>query len=526
MRPIQNKISALLKTPHTAAFAAGALAVLAFAPFALSPIAILSLATLFWLWSSASPKQAFQLGWLFGVGLLGFGVSWLHISIDKFGGVGFALAVIITLLFVLALGLFFGLAGWFCAKIGPTHSTVRLLVIYPAIWVLVEWVRGWFLGGFPWLSLGYAQLDTSLQGFAPVLGVFGVSWVVALLAGSLVLVLKGLPLPLIVRSELDASPGVLRPVLLIVLMSSIWLLGGLLESHSWTEEAGKPLKVSMIQANIPQELKWKPEQFEPTIDLYVGLTKANWESDLIIWPETAIPAFFHQVEQELLNPLEAEAKANNTDLLIGIAVHNRDDKRYFNAMVSLGQQRDAYYKRHLVPFGEFLPLKWLLDPLITFLKIPMSDFSAGEKDKSLLHVAGYPAGISICYEDAFGEEVIQSLPDAAFLINASNDAWFGDSLAPHQHLEIARMRALETERYLLRATNTGVSAVIGPHGEIQGLSPAFKTDVLTRDITPLRGMTPYARVGNWGIVSIALLLLGIGIVLTRRGNTNTKTSII
>lgn len=506
--------------PGWLAFVAGSLAVLGFAPFSLSFVVPCSLALLFWLWLGATPRQALRLGWLYGLGLMGWGVSWLHISIDQFGNVGLMLALLITLLFVAVIALYYGLAGWLCARLAGGQVPLRLLLCYPAVWVLLEWMRGWFLSGFPWLAFGYSQLESPLQGFAPLLGVYGVSWVVALSAGLLLLLLMGLftlPAAVTGRAKVPAlrGLGIKGGGLSILGLALLWVGGGLLHAHDWTRSAGDPLRVSLIQGNIPQESKWRPEQFRPTLDLYTRLTREHWSSDLIIWPETAVPAFAHQVDEGFLTPLANEARAQGADLLLGIAVRHGDG-RYFNAMASLGSSRDAYYKRHLVPFGEFLPLKWLLHPLIDLLRIPMSDFSAGEPAKNLLQLAGYPAGISICYEDAFGEEVIRSMPDAAFLVNASNDAWFGDSLAPHQHLEIARMRALESGRYLLRATNTGVSAVIDPRGMIAGLSPAFEQDVLTQEILPMVGMTPYARLGNAAIVSFLVLMLGLAAVFCWR----------
>ncbi len=457
-----------------------------------------------------------MLGWWFGLGLMGFGVSWLHISIDQFGGIGLPLAMIITLLFVAIIALFFGVAGWLGARLRGSSDSVHLLITLPAVWTLTEWVRGWFLTGFPWLSMGYSQLDSPLQGMAPIAGIFGVSWLVALTAALITLICSQLMAP-------ARSKTLFKPLLGIGGIIIIWSVAGLLDDHLWTEPAGEPIKVTLIQGNIPQELKWEPSQFGPTMRLYTSLTRANWSSDLIIWPETAIPAFYHRVKDDLLDPLEAEARSNSTDLLVGIVLQSTEDSSYFNAMVSLGKERDSYSKRHLVPFGEFLPLKWLLNPLIDFLQIPMSDFSAGDEDKTVLNLAGYPAGISICYEDAFGEEVIQALPAAAFLINASNDAWFGDSLAPHQHLEIARMRALESGRYLLRATNTGISAIIGPGGEIQEVSAAFKKAVLTRKIIPMQGMTPYASIGNWGIVSALLALLLASFLFHTHGQSRSES---
>lgn len=475
------------------AFVSGAMTVASFAPFSLYLLALSGPALLFLLWLYASPRQAFFLGWAYGSGLLGFGVFWMHISIDKFGNVGTLLAIFITLLFVVSVALLYGLVGWCAGYMAKRYGPVLALVLFfPLIWVVGEWLRGWLFTGFPWLVLGYSQINSPLAGYAPLAGVYGVSWMLLLSAAFLLLLFKG--------------KGYLRAIALAAVLL-IWGVAIPLKDVQWTQPAGEPIKVSMIQANIEQEAKWKPENRRATLKLYTDLTRANWESDLIIWPETAVPAFAHLIEESLLQPLSTEAVEQGSELLIGIPVWNPESGQFYNAMISLGAIRDSYYKRHLVPFGEFMPLKFLLRPLIDWLQIPMSDFTPGEKERPLLQVAGYSAGISICYEDVFGEEVIQAMPQAAFLINASNDAWFGDSLAPPQHLEIARMRSLETGRYMLRSTNTGISALIGPQGELLAQSPAFEQHVLSGEIIPMSGSTPYAVVGNWLVVSFALLLL-------------------
>jgi apolipoprotein N-acyltransferase len=225
------------------------------------------------------------------------------------------------------------------------------------------------------------------------------------------------------------------------------------------------------------------------------------------------------VDESFLKPLGELAGKHGSEMLLGIPVLEPETGRYYNAMLTLGGERASYYKRHLVPFGEYLPLKGLLGPVLDWLTIPMSDFSGGDRgEKPLVPLLGHRVGVSICYEDAFGEEVVEALPEAAFLVNASNDAWFGDSLAPHQHLQIARMRARETERYLLRSTNTGISAIIGPRGELLGRSPPFTEDVLSGEIVPLQGVTPYARVGNYGVVLLAVISLGLGLWLGRDGD--------
>ena len=486
------------------AFGAGAATVSAFAPFSLYPLAILGPLLLFLLWLNSTPLQAFREGWFFGLGLLGFGVFWLRISIDQFGNLGTLTAILITLAFITIIATYYGLVGWFAVRFSARIQ--QQLILFSSFWVFFEWIRGWFLTGFPWLALGYSQIDSPLGALAPLIGVYGVSLAVTTSSALLVWCLQGS-----IRQLLVASGGLIL----------IWGMGYLLQGHQWTHPAGEPIRVSMIQGNVAQHLKWKKDSFVPTLELYARLTRDNWQSDLIIWPETAVPAFAHQVERSFLQPMEEQAMKHKRVLLIGIPIWQQEENRYFNAMLVLGEdtptgERQAYYKRHLVPFGEFMPLQSLLRPLIDWLQIPMSDFSAGESTKPLLQMAGYAAGISICYEDAFGEEVIEALPEAAFLINASNDAWFGDSLAPHQHLEIARMRALESGRYLLRSTNTGISALISADGEIVKRSPAFQQHVLSGDIIPLTGLTPYARFGNWLTISVISIVLLVLILVNRR----------
>ncbi|HIE55233.1 MAG TPA: apolipoprotein N-acyltransferase, partial [Chromatiaceae bacterium] len=457
------------------AFLAGAVGVLAFAPFAHGWIAPLSVAVLLWLWQRASANHAFLLGWAWGIGFMGFGVFWLHHSIAQFGGVNLPLAVIITLLFAACLALFYGLTGWLVNRfLAPGWRS--LLLAYPAAWVLLEWTRSWLFTGFTWLSLGYSQLDTPLAGYAPLLGLHGVSLLVVLSAS---LLLRGRPLWL-------------------VLLSLLWAGGWQLQQLDWSRPSGKPFAVALVQPNIPQAIKWRPEQFQPTVSLLMEFTRKSADAKLVIWPETAVPAFADQVEERLLGPMHRLLREEGRTLLLGIAVRNKQEGRYYNALISLGASgRAHYYKRHLVPFGEYMPLKPLLGPLIEVLAIPMSDFSPGDHGSPLLELAGHPAGLSICYEDTFGREVAEALPEAEFLVNVSNDAWFGDSLAPHQHLEMARMRALETGRWLLRATNTGISAIIDDSGRVRVILAQFRKGMVRGAVEPRQGITFYSRWGDW-----------------------------
>lgn len=471
---------------------AGASLPLAFAPFGWYPLAVLALTLLFALWQSSSPRQAFRRGWLFGLGMFGVGASWVYVSIHHFGNIVPAVAAAVTILFVVILAFYPGLLGYLLARLFPRPGPGTLLIVFPAAWVLAEWTRGWFLTGFPWLNLGYSQIDGPLSGIAPLLGVYGVSWATALSA-ALLLVIPSLR-------------GVWRPraVLgLVLLWGSAWLLGQV----GWVQPQGSEVRVSLVQGNIMQDMKWNPDQLQPTMDLYRRLTQAHWDSDLVIWPETAVPDFYHRVAEGFLADVAAEARANHTDLLMGIPVYDFATERYYNSVLSLGSREGFYYKHHLVPLGEFFPLRSVLSAVQGFFEVPMSDFSSGALGQPPLQAASLRIGASICYEAAFGEEIIHSLPAADLLVNVSNDAWFGDSLAPHQHLQMARMRALEGGRYLLRATNTGISAIIDPHGKLVATSPRFQAHVLTGTVRAMHGVTPYVVYGNVPVV------LGLGILI-------------
>jgi len=473
-----------------AVVAAGGAAVLGFAPFSIFPLPILALALLADLTYRLTPRRAFVAGWDFGLGLLGFGVAWIRISLNQFGNLNAPLAWVLTLLFVAAMALYFGAVGWLARRLRSDRPWVHFVLVFPSLWVLVEWLRGWFLTGFPWLAMGYSQIDSPLAGYAPLLGVYGLSWLVALSGGLLVLLFR--------------VPTWQRLIALGV-VGLIWLGGLGLRTLSWTEPLGEPMRASLIQANIPQSVKWDPETRLPTLRAYLDLTQQSWDSRVIVWPETAVPDFQHRMEEGLLVPLAEKTAEEHAELITGIPVMDRETQRYYNAVVSLGSIRDHYFKRHLVPFGEFLPLKDWLGPLVRLFEVPMSDFSAGSAARPLLRVNGYEVGVSICYEDVFPEEVIEALPDAAYLVNVSNDGWFGDSLAPYQHLEIARMRALETQRYLLRATNTGVSAIIGPDGRVRESLPLDRRGVVSGSIQRVQGTTPFGRWGNLPVVLGCLL---------------------
>ncbi|MFW5449973.1 MAG: apolipoprotein N-acyltransferase [Methylophagaceae bacterium] len=474
---------------HVVALLAGLLLPLSFSPFHYYPLAVLSLALLFISWQNCSPQQAAVRGFLFGLGFFGLGVSWVYVAIHDFGQSGIVLATLLTGLFVGFLASYIAGMGFFVKKLsGKLFSTTDYLLLLPVAWLLFEWFKAWFLTGFPWLELGVGQIDGPLGGYTAIIGALGVSLLTAFLAGLL-----------LVSWQLRKG----WPIALILL---IGLSGFALKSVTWTQTKGDTLRVSIIQGNIPQAIKWKSEQLFKTLALYQARTEQHWDSDLIVWPENAVPVFHHQVKELYLDPLAVQAQANKTDILLGLPVQDLASGGYFNSILSLGSQEGFYHKTHLVPFGDYVPLAWLRG-LIAFFDLPMSDFQSGPASQPLLQVAGQKVGLSICYEDVFSSKILQVLPEASLLINATNNAWYGDSFAPHQHLQISQNRALETGRSIIRSTTNGISALIDHKGKLASTTQQFEEAVLTGNVQPRQGSTPYVSWGQWPLWILSLFML-------------------
>jgi apolipoprotein N-acyltransferase len=473
----------------------GAATVAGFAPIGLAPLPFFSAAGLLWLWqSAATPRRAAALGFAFGMGLFLAGASWVYISLHQFGAMPAPLAAIATLLFCAILALYPAIAGYLQARF-ERPLAIRQMLLIPALWVLGEWLRGWIFTGFPWLALGYSQAASPLAGYAPLAGVFGLSWLVWLCAGLLLALLRA-------RGRMAAFAG----------LALVFGTGYGLKQFEWTLPQGAPVTVSLLQGNIPQEMKWDEARFASTVQLYQRLAQSS-PAQLTILPETAIPRFLDRLDPELLRALAQTAGAHGGDLIMGLPVRDAAG-RYHNSVLSLGvSPTQRYDKIHLVPFGEFIPpgFGWVL----SILKIPLSDFFRGSTTQAPLALAGQKVAVNICYEDAFGEEIIRFLPEATLLVNVSNVAWFGDSLAPHQHLQIAQLRALETGRTMLRATNSGMTAIIDHRGNITAALPAFTQGVLQGTAQGRSGATPYVRWGNAPV--IALALLACALLMLRQG---------
>ncbi len=492
---------------------AGALNVFTFAPVGWWPLQIITLALLFHLILQApSIKSAWLTGWSYGFAWSACGVYWLYISMHQYGGMPAAMAALAVALLAMLLGAFFAaatsIAAWFQQR-RQTSRTILLIVVFPALWMLSEWLRGWVLTGFPWVTSGYAHTASPLAGYAPLIGVYGLGWLAALLAACLVLL-----------------PTKRSAIVLIVVILAV---GFGLKSISWTTPQGEPISVRLLQGNVPQEIKFDDEQTNVTLTLYEDMIRAA-PADLIATPETAFPLLAHQLPADYLPRLAEFATASNSHLAIGIAVSD-GPQQYANSVIGIAPvaasratpQLYRYNKHHLVPFGEFIPFgfRWFVD----MMHIPLGDFTRGAALQAPFAVKDQWILPNICYEDLFGEEIANQLrtaaandkPVATMLLNVSNIAWFGDSIALPQHLQISQMRAIETGRTILRATNTGTTAVIDPSGHVVAQLKPFERGVLTASAQGYSGITPYVFFGNTFIVLLAFALL---IAVWRRARRN------
>jgi apolipoprotein N-acyltransferase len=494
------------------ALVAGALNVFAFAPFGIWPLQIATLSLVFWLaMREPSPKHSACIGGLYGFGWSVAGVHWLYVSMHQYGGLPAWMSVLAVALLGVVLGAFAAMAmasGTWLKQRWALAPAVVLLLVFPAVWTLFEWARGWVLTGFPWVTSGYAHTAGPLAGFAPVIGVYGLAWLSAVVAGCIVLV------------RMNKLAGALAVAILVA--------GFGLKTISWTEANGQPISVRLLQGNVPQEMKFAQERIEATLSLYHDMIRTA-PADLIATPETAIPLLSSQLPPDYLERLNSYARESNSHLVLGIPVTD-GPRRYANSVLGFAPGPAAkpyrYDKHHLVPFGEFIPLgaRWFVE----MMNIPLGDFTSGGLLQAPFAVKDQWVLPNICYEDLFGEEIAAQLaasyfsgmPQATLLLNVSNIAWFGDSIALPQHLQVSQMRSLETGRPMLRATNTGATAIINPKGEVTAQLPPFERGTLTATVQGYKGLTPYALAGNKLIVALAFLALGGAWLLSRRKSHN------
>lgn len=494
---------------HLIALGAGALTPLALAPFAIWPLALLSIALFYLGLRELTPRQAALRGWCYGVALYLAGSGWIYVSIHDYGAASPLLAGGLTLAFCAAVALFFALPAWLWARyLRRPRPGVAEALAFAALWLAQEAFRGWFLTGFPWLYAGYSQLDGPLRGLAPLGGVWLLSFVLALTAALLCNLLQ------LRRQHLALASG-------LTLLLGPWLLAQALNEHAWTHAKGEPLRVAAIQGNVEQNLKWDPDALEAQLALYRDMTLASPPAELIVWPETAVPVLKEYAEGYLA-VMARIASDRQAALITGVPlrqVNAAGERRFYNAITVLGEGQGTYLKQKLVPFGEYVPLQDLLRGLIAFFDLPMSDFARGPAQQPLLQAKELRIASYICYEAVYPEFAAELARDSDLLLTISNDTWFGRSIGPVQHLQMAQMRALEAGRWMIRATNNGISVLIDPQGRIQSRIPQFQAAILYGEVQAMQGHTPYLRFGSLPLAILAALILLATLLANRLGKT-------
>ncbi len=491
---------------------AGIAQTLAFAPRDLWWLQLLAMAALFALIErSASRRSALWLGGSFGVASFVSGIWWLYISMHTYGGMPGIMAGAAVVLFSIYLAIYPALAA-FVTRTVRASGPWRVFA-FAGAWTLAEWLRGTVFTGFPWLSPGYAHVDGPLAGFAPLLGVYGIGGLAALAAAWLA------------RAVLPVVPTV-RPARRLAAVVGVLALLGVgagLARHEWTSPSGKPLTVRLLQGNVAQDMKFERAGIDHAMALYRDMIVAA-PADLIITPETGFPVLLQGIPPDVAGPIREFVDRTGSHVVlgaVGATITDRGPTDLTNSLFGVTPRDQTLYrydKHHLVPFGEFVPwgFRWFVD----MMHIPLGDFLRGTATPGGFPVGDQRVALDICYEDLFGEEIAQTLRNmpepATVLANSTNLAWFGDTIALDQHLQIARMRTLETGRPMLRATNTGTTAIIDAHGRVQGRLPAMTVGALTGSVQPYSGLTPYIRFGNVPALVLALVALGLGLAATRR----------
>jgi len=503
-----NKLYSRLKSTlsnkeYWLCFIAGLSLIFAYAPFSQWYLTLFIPAVAFHKIQFQSPKKSAKMISFFAFGWFASGISWVHVSIDQFGGLPLVVSLSIMLLLCIYLALFPALAVYLTARFSKNQQLNLWLL--PSFWLISEYLRSVVLTGFPWLSLGYSQIDSPLASFAPVIGEVGITALIIIINICLVIIFNGIKHK---NNKKLVSP--------LVLIFSICILSYVLNKVSWVQVTGQTTKVALVQGNIAQSIKWAPEQEWPTMLKYLDLSRVNFDADIIIWPESAIPAMEPAV-QDYLTTVNRSALLNDSAIITGIINYNFESKEYFNSLITLGKKqtgdeqgyyyfhKNRYSKNHLLPIGEYVPFQEWLRPLAPLFNLPMSSFTRGSYVQQNLIANNLHLLPLLCFEIAFPHQLAANLTsNTNLLLTVSNDAWFGNSHGPHQHMEIARMRALEFARPLLRSTNNGITAVVDHKGNFIARIPQFEENVLRAEVALVTGMTPYSQ---WPRLILLLMVL-------------------
>lgn len=486
--------------PLLFSFIFGGSLTLAFAPFNIYSLGFISPAILLFLLMRATPQKSFWFGFVFGLGFFGTGATWVYISIHRYGNASALLAAFITLLFVCILACYPALLSYIFRRFFSKKSDwVQALLAFPALWVGFEYLRSILLTGFPWLLLGYSQLTTPLKGFSPIFGIYGLSLITTMISGALVLLST-------------KQTRIIKLISLIVIFG--WIgLGWLFKDHLWTKQLNTPIQASLIQGDIPQSIKWDSSYVLQNINVYKNLTFDHFSSELIVWPEGAFPVYAQDANR-FIEQLGALAKQHHSNIIFGVPIQNQATNQYYNGLLLIGDNQGQYLKRHLVPFGEYTPLQSLFGKMMGYFNIPMSGFTQGpgHQPDLIIHKTIRIAPF-ICYEIAFPDEVLNSAQHSELLVTLSDDSWFGRSIALAQHMQMAQMRSLETGRYQLLSTNTGITAFISPLGDIIKGAPIDQRVVLTDTVYPMTGKTPLMHWRYFPVVGAAILMIIIALMV-------------
>lgn len=483
------------------AIALGILLVFAFAPYEVFPLAVIAPAGLLSLCLNITPKKAFWRGFLFGLGFFGAGVYWIFISIHFFGDVPNFLAFIITAVLIAILALFPATTTYLTTKFFPINNATKWLCAFPAIWTISEWIRSFLCTGFPWLFLGYSQTNSPLKGYAPFFSVYGITLAILVSSGCLVSAITNVK-----------EKNYRQIYLQLFMLLTIWVVGSALTFIPWTTQQHEPISIALVQGNVPQAIKWSPEHLQLSLDRYRQLTEPLFKTDaqLIIWPEAAIPMSLQSVKT-YIQELDDRARASNKQLILGIPIQAESGDDYYNAVVTLGKERKVYLKTHLVPFGEYTPFAQYLTKILTLMDIPTSSLIPGKVDQPFMSLNEVKILTSICYEIGFPELIRTKDADIGMLLTVTNDAWFGESSAQAQHLQMAAMRAIELQRPVVMVGNDGITAVIAPSGKIDAIAPQRKTYVLMTTVQPMQGSTFWMSNGMDPLLIILLIFLFIAV---------------
>ncbi len=476
----------------------GATTTLAFAPYSLWFFAFITPLVFLLILHKQSAKKALGLGFAWGFGYFVTGISWVHVSIDTFGGMPIAASLFLMFGLICYLALYPMVFAFLLQRFFTQDNLTKYALAAPALWLIIDWLRGWVFTGFPWLWLGYSQINSPLSAWGPILGVEGITLAIIISVGC-------------------TTYSILNKKYNLLLIPAVIMLSSFaIKPFNWViPQPDKSTNVALIQGNIDQALKWLPSERWPTIMKYMDLTDKNWDADVIVWPEAAIPALESEIPG-FLSELSNQATMNNSTVITGIIGMGLSGS-YYNNIISLGKNgtqgysyghQPRYSKHHLLPFGEFVPFEQLLRQVAPLFNLPMSSFSRGEYVQPNMQATGTHLSPALCYEIVYGEQVRQNITSQTdYILTLSNDAWFGSSIGPLQHMEMAQMRALETGKPVIRSTNNGVTAITDHRGNIIKQLPQFVTAVLRGEVIPTVGATPYRFWGSTPLYFIVLISL-------------------